>query len=86
MYEFSHYPTALEVKELSQRHEAQVEDYVKVWFKDGTIRTYSNVIPKIFYYNENLWGIKFFSKELYMPGSFGRLEVIRSKRIIKRKD
>lgn len=86
MYEFSHYPTAAEIKEISQRHKAEVEDYVRIWFEDGTTKTYSNIVPKIFYYNENLWIIKFFSKELYAPGSFGRLRIIRSKRIIKRKD
>lgn len=78
-------PTPAEIKEVAKYHEAFQEDYCKVWFDDGSKRLFKNDMPIVSYYSgeESYYFIEFVNKHLHKEGSFGRLGIIRSKRIIK---
>ena len=79
-------PTPAEIKEVAEYHEAFQEDYCKVWLADGSKRLFKNDIPIVSYYSGgqgSYYFIEFVNKHLLKEGSFGRLGIIRSKRIIK---
>ncbi len=79
-------PTLAEIKEVAKYHEAFQEDYCKAWLADGSKRLFKNDMPIVNYYSdgqESYYFIEFVNKHLYREGSFGRLGIIRSKRIIK---
>jgi hypothetical protein len=79
-------PTPAEIKEVAEYHEAFQEDYCKVWLADGSKRIFKNDMPIVNYYSGgqgSYYYIEFVNKHLYGEGRFGRLGIIRSKRIIK---
>ena len=78
-------PTPAEIKEVAKYHEAFQEDYCKAWLADGSKRLFKNDMPIVSYYSgeESYYFIEFVNKHLLKEGSFGRLGIIRSKRIIK---
>lgn len=79
-------PTPAEIKEVAKYHEAFQEDYCKVWFDDGSKRLFKNDMPIVSYYSggqKSYYFVEFVNKHLQKEGSFGRLGIIRSKRIIK---
>lgn len=77
-------PTQAEIEKMAEYHEAFQEDYCKVWLADGSKRIFKNDMPIVNYYScgqGSYYFIGFVSKHLYKEGSFGRLGIIRSKRI-----
>lgn len=77
-------PTLKQLKDTINKHN-DYTDYVRVWFADGTSRIYYNTEPRVDYYCNKGYFITFESPELSVTGSFGRLGIIRSKRVIIKK-
>lgn len=83
--QFKSKPTQAEINKAADAHEI-VQDYCKVWLADGTKKYFKNDMPVLGYYSggpgRSYYYIYFVSKHLQDKGSFGRLGIIRSKRVI----
>jgi len=85
-YTLTHEPKPKELREIAEKHFARYRDYCRVWYEDGTKGVYANNC----YYVSNLdspnqWIVSFYSAQLEKDGSFGRLGIIRAKRIVEEK-
>ena len=81
-YKFDHKPTAKEIKKATEHYLSHYTDYCRVWYDDGSTEIFSNTIPVCNYDGRNYF-ITFGAAEIMTEGSFGRMGIIRSKRIIK---
>ena len=85
MLTFKNLPTNKEIRACVEKHSKSV-DYVRVWLKDNTSKVFYNTDYQVIQvYNRRLrqscYEIRFFNPNLISPGSFGRLGIIRSKRV-----
>lgn len=81
---FKEKPTKKEIREVEKYH-ATFQDYCRVWLEDGSIRIYQNDTSKVCYFSNgprSYYFIDFVNEELYPTGSFGKIGIIRSKKII----
>ena len=81
---FKERPTQKEIRIIEKYH-ATFQDYCRVWLSDGSIRIYQNDTPKVHYFSNghhSYYFIDFVNEELYPTGSFGKIGIIRSKRVI----
>lgn len=81
-FSFNHQPTPKEIERVTDTHEKLFTDYVRVWFDNGTSRVYSNTMPVVCYITEEKWEVRFFAPELLPIGAFGKLGIIRAKRVL----
>ena len=81
-YKFDHNPTAKEIKKTIEYHLSHYVDYCRVWYDDGSNEILKNNIPICNYDGDNYF-VTFWAKKIMTDGSFGRMGIIRSKRIIK---
>ena len=83
MYFLNHRPSVKELNDIVNHHNAHYVDYCKVWFADGTKRNYFNTEPRIDYWAEDKIDVDFFNPTLRcQEGQFGKMNIIRAKRII----
>lgn len=87
MYKKTLYPKRLTAKQVEKeilRHLKYI-DYCRVWFKDGSSKIFYNTIPIERTTIDRFYYLDFVNSELSKNGTFGRMGIIRSKRIVVRK-
>lgn len=85
MFIFKEYPTQEQIESCINQHNKYI-DYVKVWFDDNTKKIYYNteyvvLIKCDFGLGKYRYEVDFYNSDLSKEGSFGRLGIIRSKRV-----
>lgn len=85
MFTFKKYPTPKQIENCINQHNKYI-DYVKVWFDNNTKRIYYNteyiVLTKCdFCSGRYYYEVYFYNPDLSKVGSFGRLGIIRTKRV-----
>lgn len=89
MFIFKNYPTKKQIESCINQHNKYI-DYVKVWFDNNTKKIYYNteyvVITRYDYLSNPYYEVYFQNSDLSGIGSFGRLGIIRTKRVKIRKE
>ena len=85
---FKHIPTPQEIKKCVEEHN-KYTDYVRVWYDDNTNEIFYNTVPQTICildrYGSILYKVIFVNLFLDRPGTFGKLGIIRSKRVYIKK-
>lgn len=85
---FKHFPTPQEIKKCVEEHN-KYTDYVQIWYDDNTKEIFYNTVPQITCvldkYGHFVYKVVFVNSFLSKPGTFGKLGIIRSKRICIKK-
>ena len=87
MYKKTLYPKSLTAKQVAkeiERHSKYI-DYCKVWFKDGSSKIFYNTVPIERLTIDRFHYLEFVNSELSITGSFGKMGIIRSKRVVVRR-
>lgn len=85
---FNHFPTPQEIKKCVEEHN-KYTDYVRIWYDDNTKEIFYNTVPQTIgildRYGCISYRVIFVNSILNKPGTFGKLGIIRSKRICIKK-
>ena len=87
MYKKTLYPKRLTAKQIEKevtRHSKYI-DYCKVWFEDGSSKIFYNTVPIERLTIDRFYYLDFINSELSKTGAFGKMGIIRSKRVVTRR-
>ena len=84
MYVLNKSPNARELNKIVTDHSDNYLDYCRVWFDDNSTAVYYNTIPILHYQAPNVYYVDFKNPILHREGAFGKLGIIRSKRVCKK--
>ena len=87
MYKSKLYPKSLTAKQVSEeilKHSEYI-DYCRVWFDDNSTKIFYNTIPIERRTDKGFCYLIFVNSELSPAGAFGKIGIIRSKRVVTKR-